>query len=80
MNNKLLMKLAEVTEQRDRLAVALNLFLNRVRYASAYMDGKLRGGIFDYRSSGFDTEVEQAYQALQSLTTNSQADRPNGSV
>jgi hypothetical protein len=28
MNNKLLMKLAEVTEQRDRLAVALERILN----------------------------------------------------
>jgi hypothetical protein len=63
-------ELAAVTEQRDRLAVALQLFLNRVQYTSAFMDGKLRGGTFDYRSSGFDGEVTQAYEALQSLTTN----------
>jgi hypothetical protein len=65
-------ELAAVTEQRDRLAVALQLFLNRVQYTSAFMDGKLRGGTFDYRSSGFDGEVTQAYEALQSLTTNAE--------
>jgi hypothetical protein len=31
------------------------------------MDGKLRGGTFDYRSSGFDSEVEQAYKALAAV-------------
>jgi hypothetical protein len=68
--NLLTHRLNAVTEQRDRLAVALQLFLNRVQYNSVYMDGKLRGGTFDYRSSGFDDEVTQAYEALQSLTTN----------
>jgi mRNA-degrading endonuclease YafQ of YafQ-DinJ toxin-antitoxin module len=63
-------ELKAVTEQRDRLAEALQLFLNRVQYNSVFMDGKLRGGTFDYRSSGFDDEVTQAYEALQSLTTN----------
>jgi hypothetical protein len=62
------LELAAVTEQRDRLVEALQLFLNRVQYTSAFMDGKLRGGTFDYRSSGFDGEVTQAYEALQSLT------------
>ena len=51
--------------QRDRLAEALKLFLNRVQYTSAFMDGELRGGTFDYRSSGFDAEVKQAYQAIE---------------
>jgi hypothetical protein len=67
---KLERELTAVTEQRDRLAEALQLFLNRVQYNSVFMDGKLRGGTFDYRSSGFDDEVTQAYEALQSLTTN----------
>jgi hypothetical protein len=31
------------------------------------MDGKLRGGTFDYRSSGFDDEVTQAYEALAAV-------------
>jgi DNA repair exonuclease SbcCD ATPase subunit len=63
-------QLHTVTEQRDRLAETLQLFLNRVQYTSVFMDGKLRGRIFDYRSSGFDGEVTQAYEALQSLTPN----------
>jgi hypothetical protein len=63
---------ARAEVNRDRLAVALQLFLNRVQYTSAFMDGKLRGGTFDYRSSGFDDEVTQAYEALQSLTTNAE--------
>jgi len=61
-------ELNAVKEQRDRLAKALRLFLNRVQYNSIFMDGKLRGGTFDYRSSGFDDEVTQAYEALKSLT------------
>jgi len=57
----------EAREQRDRLAEALELFLNRVQYVSIFMDGKRRGGRFDYRSSGFDDEVEQAYEALEAV-------------
>jgi hypothetical protein len=57
----------EYREQRDRLAEVLQLFLNRVQYNSVFMDGKLRGGTFDYRSSGFDSEVEQAYKALAAV-------------
>jgi hypothetical protein len=67
-------KITAVTEQRDRLAEALQLFLNRVQYNSVFMDGKLRGGTFNYRSSGFDDEVTQAYEALQSLTTNANSE------
>jgi hypothetical protein len=57
----------QAIEQRDRLAEALQLFLNRVQYNSVFMDGKLRGGTFDYRSSGFDDEVTQAYEALAAV-------------
>ena len=60
-------EIAAMREQRDRLAEALELFLNRVQYASIFMDGKLRGGRFDYRSSGFDDEVELAYEALKAV-------------
>lgn len=60
-------QLHKVTEQRDRLAEALQLFLNRVQYNSVFMDGKLRGGTFNYRSSGFDDEVTQAYEALAAV-------------
>jgi len=60
-------KLKAVTDQRDRLAEILELFLNRVQYTSAFMDGELRGGKFDYRSSGFDAEVKQAYQTIAAV-------------
>jgi len=60
-------ELNTATEQRDRLAEALQLFLNRVQYTSVFMDGKLRGGTFDYRSSGFDGEVEHAYKVLAAV-------------
>lgn len=60
-------ELASMRKQRDRLAEALELFLSRVQYASIFMDGKLRGGRFDYRSSGFDDEVEKAYKALKAM-------------
>jgi hypothetical protein len=60
-------EIAAMREQRDRLAEALELFLNRVQYVSIFMDGKRRGGRFDYRSSGFDDEVELAYEALKAM-------------
>lgn len=60
-------EIAAMREQRDRLAEALELFLNRVQYVSIFMDGKRRGGRFDYRSSGFDDEVELAYEALKAV-------------
>ena len=61
---KLERELAEVTKQRDALAEALELFLSRVRYTSVFMNGNPTGGTFDYRSHGFDAEVELAHKAL----------------
>ena len=57
-------ELTAVTEQRDRLAEALELFLSRVRYTSVFMNGNPTGGTFDWRSHGFDDEVELAHKAL----------------
>jgi hypothetical protein len=53
-----------MTKQRDALAEALELFLSRVRYTSVFMNGNPTGGTFDYRSHGFDAEVELAHKAL----------------
>ena len=53
-----------LTKQRDALAEALELFLSRVRYTSVFMNGNPTGGTFDYRSHGFDAEVELAHKAL----------------
>ncbi len=61
-------ELAEMREQRYWLVDALKLFLNRVKCVSIHMDGKPRGCRFDYRSSGFDAEVEHAYEALEAVT------------
>jgi hypothetical protein len=61
---KLERELAEVTKHRDALAEALELFLSRVRYTSVFMNGNPTGGTFDYRSHGFDAEVELAHKAL----------------
>jgi hypothetical protein len=57
-------ELADVTKQRDALADALELFLSRVRYTSVFMNGNPTGGTFDYRSHGFDAEVELAHKTL----------------
>jgi len=60
-------ELAEMREQRYWLVDALKIFLNRVQCVSIHMDGKPRGCRFDYRSSGFDAEVEHAYEALEAV-------------
>jgi hypothetical protein len=57
-------ELVEAKKQRDALAEALELFLSRVRYTSVFMNGNPTGGTFDYRSHGFDAEVELAHNAL----------------
>jgi hypothetical protein len=62
---KLERELADMTKQRDSLAEALELFLSRVRYTSVFMNGNPTGGTFDYRSHGFDAEVELAHKALE---------------
>jgi hypothetical protein len=62
--DEMLCKLGEATKQRDELAEALELFLSRVRYTSIFMNGNPTGGTFDYRSHGFDAEVELAHKAL----------------
>jgi len=66
-NGNMYLEIFIVRHQRDRLAEALELFLSRVQYNSVFMDGKPRGGTFDYRSSGFDGEVEHAYKALAAV-------------
>jgi len=58
-------ELTDITKQRDSLAEALELFLSRVRYTSVFMNGNPTGGTFDYRSHGFDAEVELAHKALE---------------
>ena len=70
---KLERELAEVTKQRDALAEALELFLSRVRYTSIFMNGNPTGGTFDYRSHGFDAEVELAHKALAATKGGSDA-------
>jgi chromosome segregation ATPase len=65
--NELRDEIVATREQRDALAEALELFLSRVRYTSVFMNGNPTGGTFDYRSHGFDAEVELAHKALAAM-------------
>ena len=56
-----------IIAERDTLEEALELFLSRVRYTSVFMNGNPTGGTFDYRSHGFDAEVELAHKALAAV-------------
>jgi len=62
------LELARVTEQRDRLAEVLRVFLSRVYYQSVYMDGILRNASFNDRPKAeFDRELAEAREALAAV-------------
>jgi hypothetical protein len=58
-------QLTESRAQAERLAEALEQFMGRVYYNTAYIDGKPRGASFNTRPlAEFDAEVESASAAL----------------
>lgn len=69
-------ELVKALKQRDALAEALALFMDRISYNSVFMGGNSRGAGFNtYPKADFDRDIEVALDAIATLSENAEVRR-----